>query len=77
MKVTLEIRADGWTWAVVGNDGSTIATQTMKRDTAGGYRGTAKAAIFEMALEEYAQLFDAIEDECVMDIAQELEYLED
>jgi hypothetical protein len=75
MKVALEIRTDGWTWTVYNSDGSVLATTTMKRDK-GGYRSTKKAVVFEKAMEEYPKLLEAIEDENVMDIAEELEYWE-
>jgi hypothetical protein len=75
-KVTLEITARGWKWAVIDKDGGIIGSREMKRDK-GGYRSTEKAVVFEEAMADYQCLLDSIESDDISDIARDLEFFED
>jgi hypothetical protein len=74
-KVVLECTADGWTWSFF-RDGELVGSQTMKRDSRGGWRSTAKAVVFERAMAEHQDVLEAIESESASDISQALEEIE-
>jgi len=60
-KAVLECTAEGYTWTIYDEDKNVIAVHEMRRAPS-GFRGTAKASIFEDAMENWPDLLDAIED---------------